>query len=281
VAFARIGDTVYAVDGGTLTTVDLITGARTEWPSAGLAPADRYALLADAPARRLWLVAATDRRTTVDFLDPTSLAVTGHHDGRGVFMGAAALDGRLYLATSAGVEIVAQGPGRVPRAPAVRGQALAVAADPGRHRLVATVIGGRTIGIAAWVEGRRNASARAIAPIGKGNLAVAGGRIWAAGFGRHGVLARLDPGTLRVVRHSPAEREVGVGAYIVDSAEKHLLVRSGAGSQTDLWCIDAGTGAITRHWSPAAGTAVLTDHGVVLLAPGQPLIRLPAGGCRG
>jgi hypothetical protein len=288
-AFARVGDTLYAVDAGTLVTIDLNSGRRIEHAAAGVVPSDRYELLADPPAHRLWLVGSTDTRTVVMFVDPTTLAVTGRHETQGQFMDAAALDGRLYLATVDGVSVVSQSPG--PRAvapPAVHGMPLALGADPTRHRILVVLAGDGEPRLVAWTPVCDRLHTAIHPPVGKGDIVIAGGRIWAAGYGEHGVLARLDPGTLRVVRHSAVEQEVGVGAVVVDAGPKHLLVRSGGGTGegsgsgfADLWCVDAGSGAIVRHWSPATGTAVLTERGIVLFAPNEPMQRLPSGSCRG
>lgn len=282
--FARLGDVVYAIDAGRLITVNLQTGRRREWPTA-VPPADHYALLADEGAGRVWLVAATEPGATVESLDPTDLHVTGRYAPRGQYIDGAVLYGEFFAGTSAGVRLLADGAGRGGRAgPALGGQPLAMTADPDRRRVLATVIGDRSIRIGAWRGGRVHAQVLARSPIGKGDLVVAAGRIWAAGFGQHGVIAQLDPATLHVVRHSPLERDIGVGAVIVDSARLHLLVRLGAptdGAPTDLWCVDAATGAVTRHWPAVAGTAVLNDHGVAVLAPGRPIGWLRAGACRG
>ena len=280
VAFARTGPVVWAVDGDVLITVDWQTGRRREWP-ATVPPADSYALLTDGAANVLWLVAASESRVVVEAIDPTGGYQTFRRVFRAQFMGAAALYGRLYLGTTAGVSLIGV-PGELePVRPVLGGQPLAMTADPGRGRILATVIKKRSIAIGAWSDGRRRPDVVTTSPIGKGNLVVAGGRIWAAGFGQHAVLVRLAPRTLRVVRHSPLERDLGSGGAIVDSAARHLLVRSGTNTGSDLWCIDATSGAIVRHWGSAPGTAVLTAHGVVLLQPKLPLVHLPSGACRG
>ena len=281
-AVSRLGDTVYALDEGTPITIDLNTGQRHEWSTSGIAPADAYRLLADGPAHRLWLVGATPAGTVVEFLDPTTMAVIGRHQAGGNFMDAAALSGRLYLATTTGVSTLPAA-GEPVRPPALGGRPLLLAADPVRQRLLAVVLTGRSIRITAWLPGRDRPAVTSPSPIGKGNLVTAGGHVWVAGFGRRAVLAELDPATLRVDRRSRLAGELGAGALIVDAAARHLLVRAGAasGPVSDLWCVDAANGKVVRHWSPASGSAVLTDRGVDLLSPGRPLIRLPSGACRG
>jgi len=281
VTFARIGTTVYALDDGVLITVDLQTGRRREWPAVP-ANADRYAMVADPAGTLVWLVAATDTRAMVEALNPATLEVIGRRQVlRSQFMSAAAFDGVLYVGMTSGTFLIAPGGGsRAYTAPAMGGMPLALAADPSRYRILATVIREGNVVVGAWSEGRERPDVVATSAIGKGALVTAGGRIWAVGFGPHAVLARLDPKTLHAVRHSPLERQLGAGAVLVDSAREHLLVRAGAGN-ADLWCLDAGSGAVVRHWGAAAGTAVLTSQGVVVLAPGRPLIRLPSGACRG
>jgi len=279
VAFTRIGNTVYAVDNGVLITVDLQTGLRRTWPP--VPEGDRYALLADPSGRTVWLVAATDTRTVVESLNASTLEVGGQARFPSPYLDAAGLGGFLYVGTAAGVSVVGTGGGsiRYP-APALGGKPLALAADPTRNRVLVTVIKKGPIAIGAWPAFERRPETLTRSPVGKGDLVAAGGRIWAAGFGQHAVLVRLDPRTLRVVRHSPLEGELGNGGVIVDAGTRHLLVRPGE-TASDLWCIDAGSGAVVRHWGGAAGAAALTARGVVLLAPGAPLELLRSGACRG
>jgi hypothetical protein len=277
---ATVGDTVYALDAGVLVTVDLDDGQRfVVHANRGDAMDGAYALLADPDHQRLWLVRAHDDEIDVSWFDTTTLAQTGRQVDRGRLEAAAVLDGRLYLSTSRGFRVLSQTE-EVPAIPRpILPAADLMAADPVRHRLLLGRITAGPVWLFAQRPAARSPEVRRHAPFGKGQLEVAGGLIWAAGFGAHGaVLQRLDPRTLRPQSHSPLERALGPGALIVQADRRHLLVRSGGGGDA-LWCVDARTGGVKHYWPRVTGTPVLSDGGVFALVAGEPLARLDSAGC--
>lgn len=282
VVATAVGDSAYAVVGGAVEAIDLNTGATTVWRAGGESNPDvDYRVLADPQHQRLWVVRSGTGRVEISWFDTTDAAQAGVHVASGSVTGAAVLDGRLYVSTTAGLITLSQteeipGPPRLPARPAQ-----VLAADPDRHRLLLAHFVGRRSQLTAARPGDAAPSVRAGADLGKGSLAVVHGRVWLAGFGEHGaVLEQLDPRTLRLSAIDPLAARLGPGAEIEQSAGRHLLVRGGGGD-TRLWCLDAVTGAVAGEWGRVAGTPVLAEGGVYVLGAGRPLQHLAAGPCRG
>lgn len=274
---ALAGDSLVWIDAAADTTAQ----ARVDDPSAD------YTLVPDPAANRVWLV-----RTGRGSMQATAYDSRGSREqvsfgARAPATGAALLDGSLYVTSRTGVQRIAAGvsSGSL-NSTGIRG-ADGITADPSRHRLL-LVDAGMPGSIRILRPGAVSSARAAPAPFMKGELAVVAGQIWAAGYSRTGaVLARLDPVTLRPVRHSDLEPYLGPGGNLVATGPRTLFVRSGAGGEA-LWCVDADSGAVRRVWPDLAGSVVVIPDatpgaraGVYLATDSAPLHRLSGPGCLG
>lgn len=267
------GSRVYLVRGQRLVTRTLGRAAATSVRLGG--PGDvaggTYRLLADLPGRRVWIVNTVPGLVTIFAVD-----LSGQHQLRelhfeGEVADATVLDRELYVSTGEGVV------GITDRASDLLGWlpqrgSRAVVADPTRHRLLVVDASGVPAHVIA-VSADLTRSSRAVPlpflvddPIGdlsRGDLAVAGGRIWAVGIrsGR-GVLVRLDPRTLQPVAQSRLSGRLGrAGALFAASGAGVVVVRTrdadGGGDGAAMWCVDAGSGTVLHSWTGVAGPVVI------------------------
>ncbi len=293
-----IGSTLYVVRGEQLLTRPLSTAATTR---ARLGePGDAggtYLLLGDVPGSRVWIVHSLPGRISIFAFD-----LAGRRELRvihleGEVADAAVLDKELYVSTDEGVVGIADRPSDLLDWMPLRG-GRAIVADPTRHRLLlldATGAPAQVNAVSADLTEPGNSAPLPFVvddPVGdltRGDLAVAGGRIWAVGVGAgRGVLTRLDPRTLRPSGPSGLGSRLGTaGAMFAAGGERVLLVRSRNDAGT-LWCVDAGSGAVVRSWSGPPGPVVIgLVHGAggaetVYTVPfGTTLQPLSGANCRG
>ncbi len=245
--------------------------ARIALPAAVAAPR----LVADAGADVVWLVGnglarAYDGRTLDVVFDGWAPPCDN----------ATAMDGRLFVTND--VDLVEVGPGlRVPlHAATAPGPIAAIAADPSRHRLIVAYLGAPSRILA--IVPRRNGPARVerAAPLAANEptLAVAGGRIWLAGYDSVSALVRLDPVTLRPVGGATLGAALGLGAYLAGAGASTVWVR-GTGDAGELRCLDATDGRQLQTWLLDGRVASAARHAVVA-APSGALV-LDLGLCRG
>jgi len=207
------------------------------------------ALVAGAPAVDLfidrahnvgWAVSGIERQARVMTFDPTTMRTRQVTYNNFIVYDAALLDGRLYVATREGIAWLAAD-GRSGHVPNVSGVVLSVAADVTRDRLLAVVSSAGNPLIAVTPAGHLETVAGLDAI--KAQVAVVGGDIWLGGFAQRGaILEKLDPSTLRPVKHV-VTTGLGPGAVFVGVGTRDLFVTSG-GSAAVTWCVDARTGVV-------------------------------------
>lgn len=275
---AASGHRVWVLQSGHLSLIGAGAGVSALLP-VGRDEIGTARLVLDLAADRLWVV--VEDRSPAHIVEFEALRLERLWDtywDREI-QSAAALDGRLYLATGSGIAVVAPGAQRPQLIGGPRLQAPALAVDPARDRLLIASSGSPT-----WLFTlRRGVTLHRIAQLGyvKVSLAVTGsGAIWAAGFRRHGAaLQRLDPATLRPLVSARLADQLGPGAQVVAAGARSVWVRSGVGGDPRLWCLDAGGGRTLQMWT-VGGNVASTAANAVIAAGGQArTMRLR--GCRG
>lgn len=225
-------------------------------------------------------------------LDPTSAQVwlvgpdgdggraTGYDDhGRRSFaqvhlpvpiLAAAALDGRLWMATPQGVFVASrESASRATRLPGFSGEVETIAADPGRDRLLAISNDYELLTVDA--SGVR--VVRRLRTVLPSSIAVVGDRIWLIGFGAPATtrMGLLDPRTLRTtpVGHGDPDAPQGAEGWPGDSV---IWTQDAYGSA--LICRDAGDGHIVGTFPGIAGPVVSRD-GMAYAMNGGFVLRIP------
>ena len=171
---------------------------------------------------------------------------------------AAALGGRMWLASDAGVYVVSGPTGQPALVPGSYRYTYAVAADPLRDRVLAVTTGspGQTYGInvANLYVGRDD-----LVPTGRSSLAVVDGMAWVGGYGAARHISLINGPD----RQPPLAVERKVGSGVVIWPGRHVLwidLRSGGVS-----CLDPRTGAELASWTEIMGP-VTSANGVVYAA---------------
>ena len=283
----------FAVDGTLLYYLahESITRADISQPgflfADGVAPIDgldlttpnvTYRLVLDHAARRIWMVTLGESPAVIVMFDLSTLAQLQRLSWPTELTAAAAVDGHLYVADQNGVLELAPGARALVPVAALSGTYLDLAADPSRSRLLMLGIANGRPGVAAYAPGQPLRSGPS--PIGKGNLLVVGGAIWAAGYGTNGaVLARLDATTLRFGAQSAlAAQVVGPGLELVGSGASVLWVRAPERGD-ELWCVDAVSGAVEQAFTFPGPVSSTPGQGYRVATSGVTPFAL--AGCRG
>jgi hypothetical protein len=205
--------------------------------------------------------------TIIHAYQTSTLAVTSALTVSTYTFSAAALNGDLWLATSAGLYVVApEVDGSTTTTKLVTGSVFSVAADAVRHRILygsmvsAPAAGPNSLGSIAVHEIDANTHAvigvGAPLPIGKESIAIVSDQIWVAGYGTGSTprLFHLDGASLQTLQTdglgATNPLEMGPGAIVWPGASV-LWVRSG-GSEA-LACVDPQTGALLEHWDAVQG----------------------------
>jgi hypothetical protein len=212
-------------------------------------------LLFDANADRLWVLAmGAQAAQLVEFNASRTLPIRRASLNLAV-RDAAAMDGHMYLATSAGLADLAPGAAHAVALPGVHGAVSVIAADPARERILALEsVASDTVVVAVSTHGA--VSRRTFGHLVNGSIAIAGDAIWVAGYdGHHPVVARLDPLTFASVQAS-AVRPRGERIIVSPGTNDVWVTGTGPG----LWCIDANTGNVHQHW-PGAEAPVTSQRG--------------------
>lgn len=247
-------------------------------------PDAAYLLVGDAAHRRIWAVQTIEPSWTAYEYDAATLEQLDARGANGSVAGAAVLGGDLYVNTDVGVVRDVGRAARRLESTGIRG-GRAIAADPGRGRLLLLDLDGAN----AQIRGQSSTSHTIVAArapvLVKGDIAVVGGHIWVGGFGERGALLyQLDPRSLRRLGASPLEAALGPGAVIVASGAHDFLVRSGGGGD-QLWCVDGRSGAVRQTWAHVGDPVVLGGDGpgprVYTLDSGFTPRPLAGAGCRG
>lgn len=237
-------------------------------------------LVLDLAARRLWVVASTDKRGRVLEYEADSMRLLLDVRSAPAVTGAAALGGHLYLTSGRRLLDVAPS-GVLGTAARIRSTLGQIIADPERERLLMVDVG-RPTRVRAVVP-RPGATPRISDPVRiavtKASLAVANGWIWLAGFDTgDGVLMRLDPRTLRPELHSTLDPILEPGAALVAGGSAAVWARDG-GNGRELRCIDARNGQQAQRWN-IEGQVTSTNAGA-LVATTEGVMPLWLDGCKG
>lgn len=283
----------FAVDGHLLYFLvhESITRADISQPgflvADGVAPIDgldlttpnvTYRLVLDPAENRMWMVTLGESPAVVIEFDLSTLAQRQRLSWPTALSAAAAVNGHLYVADQHGVLELAPGAHALVPVAALGGGYVDLAADPARSRLLLLGIANGRPSVAAYAPGRPPQVAPS--PIGRGNLLVVGGAIWAAGYGTNGaVLARLDAATLRFGAQSAlATQAVGPGLELVGSGASVLWVRAPE-SGDQLWCVDAASGAVEQAFTFPGPVISTPERGYRVTTSGVAPFGL--AGCRG
>jgi hypothetical protein len=212
------------------------------------AEGDPAALLTVDPSSRVvWLIEpASDSLLPSDFfaydLDSLELMVSGGVPA--VVSAAAVLDGRLWLATIRGVYTIGLRRGSMTRLAGYSGPVHAIAADPTRHRLLATT-DTKAARILQVQPSQLNVVLGPWLPLDTVSLAIVDGAIWVAGgngaIGAPHVL-RLDPATLRP--RGPAVVRDRDFAFVLPGRSVVWT-----GSYGPVLCLDPVTGRTLQTWT--------------------------------
>jgi hypothetical protein len=282
-----IGSTLYMVRDGSLIAHRAGTAAETSVTVGEPAETGGSYLLAADPTRsRIWVVKSLPARILIYAFDLAGLSELRRLHIEGKVAGVDVMRGELYLSTSAGVVGIA-GPrsGLLDWTPLRGGRA--IAADSTRNRLLLLDGDGAFARIRAESPDLTGPGISAELPFRTGTFMIVNGRIWAGGAGAHGaVLVRLDPRTLRPIRHSEVERRLGSGAVFAAAGTRSFLVRDTDGGG-GLLCVDANSGRLLHAWSGVRGPVVISMQAGAatnrIYAPtsGTSLTPLDSGSCPG
>jgi hypothetical protein len=286
-------DVLYAVHYGTLTALDIDSGAvvaMVHVPElANYDTAPYFRVVPDLAVGRIWLIREGDTRpsTAIEF-DAESLRRLGTVHLPDTVQASAVLDGRVYLATADGVRVLKPGARVAGTAPGLSGFVGTVAADPRSDRLVILNDGFPTEVVSEHPDGRGRVAVRL--PFGGGQVAIVRGAAWVGGWGVIGArIVHLSVPTLARLGAAPVLAGLlGPGAEFVGTGSRSVWVRSAA-SANELWCMDATTGAIGQFFADlpgpvtsTSGFAPVTSQLAIAYAAPQGVVRpVRLGGCPG
>jgi hypothetical protein len=205
---------------------------------------------------------------------------------------AAALDGDLWLATSEGVYVVAEGDLSRTVTKVFSGSVFSIAADAVRNRILygarfSTPAAGGTNSLGSIAVHELDPTTHAVfgvgtpLPIGKESIAIVGDQIWVAGYGSGSTprLFHLDGSSLEPIATSNLDAlQLGPGATVWPG-QSVLWVRSGASE--GLSCVDPQTGNLLERWDAVQGpVASVAGHAYAASDGSLDEVSL-SGGCAG
>lgn len=281
---ALAGNILYTLRYDTLSTTDALHG--TVISRVRVSGLDYYYggptmhLALDPSSFTAWVFTQQVSPPRILEIDSVSLQRRRSLVAPGTIYGAATMNGRLFLATAAGVAVVAPG-GRPRVLPRTKGLIASITADPARNRLIAVDSSSPQHLLTISPDGTVEVVAT-VAPLVSPSLAVADGQIWLAGSADAGdAVVRLDPTSLLPVARSEVSQRAGAGVRVAPG-DRVVWVSSGGGLEAQqLWCVDARTGAVGSYW-PGMSGAVSSRAGLAYAVRGGQVVGLPSGpGCPG
>ncbi len=257
---------MFQTDPASLTRVEQRPAGRTvSRPAEGDA---RTLLAGDPSSQKVWLIEpgrGSPPGPSTSILvayDLHSLDIATRLEVPAVVSSAAVLDGRLWLGTDHGVYTFADGPTRLA---GYSGPVHAIAADPTRHRLLAT-----TETMAASMLQIRPSRLDVVRgpwlPLDTASLAIVDGTIWVAGSNAapdEPHVLRLDPATLQP--RGPAlvrDRD-----YAFVSAGHSVVWIGGYPISNPLSCLDPATGRTLQTWTDAQPPVISSSGTAFAFAP--------------
>ena len=242
----------------------------------------RSRLLVDSPAARLWIVDENAGPTQVREFDSGTLALLGTLNVPATVFSAAAVNGRLFLATADGVEQFAPGSssltGVTNSIPVIR----AITADPSRQAVLGLSSGPTAGVITVSADGATLLAGPGLGLTQRSTVAVIDGTLWVSGVGATASLARLDPASMHPVTSGPNQTGVisSVGGTVtVTPGAADLWVYSP--STARLYCVDDRTGQELQHWDGLSGPVTAGGRGPFAVGHGHVLPLVLRGACQG
>jgi hypothetical protein len=146
------------------------------------APRSGFAVVDDPAEHLVWVLGRRLDTGSATAYDSRTLVKRARVNVPSPVNGAAVLGGRLWLASDAGVYVVAGPTGRLALIPGSYSYTYAIAADPSRKRVVAVTAGlpGQTYVIDVT---NLHVARDAFVPTGRSSVAVVNGMAWVGGFG--------------------------------------------------------------------------------------------------
>ena len=235
-------------------------------------------LVVDARANLIWVVVAGQTRGRVmayQMMSPNRVVDAATPP----IIGAAALDGRLYISSGHRVLAITSNGSitTIARFPVALGT---LTADPARDRLLVLDYSHRASvwPIITTASGGMRVGARVRLHLYPSGLVIGGGQIWVGGFDDgDGSLFRLDPARLQPVPHSANRDAFTTGAIPAAGGDSVIWVRDAQG--TEMHCLDAHTGRDLQDWSIDGPVASRT--GLAVVASSSGLLPLRLSECRG
>jgi hypothetical protein len=264
-----LGPTVVGVanrEGG----LQVVRPAPNGLTTAGVHGVLRY----DDAHRVLWVVALGGR--AIGSYEPSHLASLGAFEAPGVIRDAVAMGGRLWFLTRSGLYF-ANPRGRITAVPRAHHRYTSIAADPLRNSVL-TVGGGDGDQLYRW--NRNGLVYHKGVPLLGTTVTVTDGRIWICAFHPRAAtaLARLDPGTFRILHVGPATFQLGRSGQVAGTYAARLLLRGDPGGH-ELFCVDALTGEQLQQWSVPNAAVALNERGLLIVSPRDGIQSYPADAC--
>lgn len=238
--------------------------------SSSEAPPSATGIVVDVTSAQVWLVAPDIDGSRVIGYSEHGLRVFAQAHVPAPILGAAALDGRLWMATPQGVFVASRGSTRFAgRLPGFTGAVETIAADPRRDRLLAVSSDYALLTVDASGV-RVVGQLRTVLPT---SIVVVGDRIWLIGFGAPGTtrLALLDPRTLLVTPIGDGDRDAPQGA---EGWPGDAVIWTQDAYGSALVCRDARDGHVVGTLSGVTGPVISRD-GTAFALNGGFVMHLP------
>jgi hypothetical protein len=259
-----------------LLMVDAYSGDIVRAAAVDAGPSSRL-VLDDADAA-IWVVSDESAQGVVRRFDTATLSEDRAVTMPATIYDAAVLDGRLFIATSTGIDEFAPGATSWTPVTATNPPAEVVLADPLDDTVYALTSGpnGRLITLSP------DGDSIVVGPvlgISQPSLALAGNELWVGGVGPSGAVRQIDPQTM-----APASKKITVASSIgtgaqVEAGANDLWVYSPAASR--LFCVDRQTGQELQHWNELSGPVTAGGSGPYAIGRGQVLPLVLRGACQG
>ncbi len=238
-------------------------------------------LVLDAAANTVWDIDLGSWPTQLREFAHDTLRLTRSLVVAGIVWDAVVLDGRLYLATSTGVAMVAPGSSTLTPVTASDSAPQALTVDPAAHAVLALAPGsnGQIVTIS---DGGNTLQTGSALNVSSPTIASVDGALWAGGINPDARLLRIDPRTLRPLPESAGGEMVAEGSdnelrAIPGSADLWIFNRTGQ----RLLCADGRTGEVLQTWNGITQAVSTGGHDPYVVTQGQARPLVLRGRCTG
>jgi hypothetical protein len=273
-------DTLYVLGTSALSVINTLD--RSVLRQTPLATSLGSRLILDIPDGTMWVLNVNSGANTATEFDMLSLKPLRSVGVPATIYDAVVLDGRLYLATSTGIDIVRPGTPKLVGITTTSTPPQVLAADGDNHVVLALAPGtdGRLVTISndgALV--RPGPVLGVVTP----TLARMNGALWVGGVGSSGGVRRFDETTML-----PMDDDVGNGRSIDRTIGAGLEVTAGVAdiwayspSSLRLYCVDTNSGAVLERWDGMTQAVATGGSGPYVVTRGlvEPLVL--RGSCLG